>query len=235
MLNDDSIEQNRELDVLTLDPDDLLDNPAPRVPVVLCLDTSGSMGGQPILELQEGVDTFYQALRDDEVAVSSAEVSVVKFGGSVEVLQGFGRVDTLTPPSLHAGGGTPMGEALMRGLDELDGRKTMYRNAGIDYYQPWLVVMTDGAPTDDISEACQRITGLVEAKRLTVFPVGIGHGANMNMLGMLSPGRPPLALKGLRFRDFFAWLSQSVARVSQSTPGQRVPLNTKGIAAWAEV
>ena len=35
--------------------EDLINNPTARVPVCLCLDTSGSMDGQPINELNEGV------------------------------------------------------------------------------------------------------------------------------------------------------------------------------------
>ena len=37
---------------------DLIDNPTPRVPVCLCLDTSGSMSGSPINELNEGIKLF---------------------------------------------------------------------------------------------------------------------------------------------------------------------------------
>ena len=64
--------------------DDLIKNPTPRVPIVLCLDTSYSMAGDPIDELQEGVKKFFHSLYEDEIAKHSAEVSVVTFGGTVE-------------------------------------------------------------------------------------------------------------------------------------------------------
>ena len=44
---------------LNIGADDLVDNPTPRVPVSLCLDTSSSMGGSPIEELIRGVNLFY--------------------------------------------------------------------------------------------------------------------------------------------------------------------------------
>ena len=49
--------------------DDLVDNPTARVPVCLCLDTSGSMYGTPIQELNDGVRLFYEAISEDETAI----------------------------------------------------------------------------------------------------------------------------------------------------------------------
>ena len=138
-------------------------------------------------------------------------------------------------PVFSAGGLTPMGQATSLALDLLEARKEDYKRAGVDYYQPWMVVMTDGEPTDDISTAAARIGSLVAGKKLTVFPIAIGADANLQVLAQLSPSRPPLRLKGLNFKEFFVWLSRSVSRVSQSTPGEVVPLDVQGISAWAQV
>ena len=59
-------------DLLRLE--DLVNNPTARVPVCLCLDTSGSMQGDPIRELNGGVRFFYDAIRDDETALYAAEI-----------------------------------------------------------------------------------------------------------------------------------------------------------------
>ena len=48
--------------------EDLVNNPTARVPVCLCLDVSGSMDGEPIRELNDGVRMFYDAIREDETA-----------------------------------------------------------------------------------------------------------------------------------------------------------------------
>lgn len=215
-----------------LNDDDLVTNPVPRVPVCLCLDTSGSMSGQPVTELNEGVRAFIQAILGDETAKDSAEIGMVTFGGTVQVPTDFGPVTSIEPPSLSANGGTPMGEAVKRALELLTQRKTAYSNAGVDYFQPWLVLMTDGAPTDDIDEAIRMVADLVERRKLSVFAIGIGESADMNILAKFSPKRPPLRLKGLAFPQFFEWLGKSVSQVSQSVPGQAVQLNTQNIAAW---
>ena len=71
-------------------------------------------------------------------------------------------------------------------------------------------------------------------KKLSLFPIGIGADADMDALARFSPIRPPLHLKGLNFKDFFEWLSKSISRVSQSTPGDKVPLDLEGVREWGE-
>lgn len=220
--------------------EDLVNNPTARVPVCLCLDVSGSMEGAPIQELNDGVRMFYEAIREDETALYAAEVCVVTFGGnSAECITDFSSLQIQpNPPHLTASGFTPMGEAVNLGLDMLEKRKTEYRGKGVDYYQPWLVLMTDGAPNgsnSELSRAISRTVEMISGRKLTVFPIGIGSEADMDVLARFSPKRSPLKLQGLKFREFFEWLSQSVSRTSQSIPGENVPLDVDGIKGWAEL
>lgn len=216
--------------------EDLVNNPTARVPVCLCLDVSGSMSGEKISELNQGINLFYNAIKDDEVALYSAEISIVTFGTTASCVRDFSSLE-LQPnaPHLVAWGPTPMGEAINLAIDLLEKRKNEYKEKGVDYYQPWLVLMTDGEPTDNISEAVSKVVNLVNNKKLTVFPIGIGRDANMTTLASFSPNRAPLRLQGLKFKEFFAWLSQSVSRVSQSTPGETIKLDVEGIKGWGEI
>lgn len=220
---------------LKIDTRDLAENPSARVPIALCLDTSYSMAGDPISELSEGVKTSYASIFDDEVARFSAEIAIVTFGGEARLRAEFGPVERRPEIAWSASGRTPMGEAVRLAMNELDSRKRHYRSAGVDYFQPWLVLMTDGMPTDDWEEIADKVAGMVANKRLTVFPIGIGEDVDMSVLERFSPDRGPLRLRGLQFGSFFEWLSASVQRVSASVPGERVPLDTDGIKGWAEV
>jgi uncharacterized protein YegL len=220
--------------------EDLVNNPTARVPVCLCLDISGSMDGDPIDELNKDVRLFYDAINEDEVAAYSAEISIVTFGGTkAECLADFASLQLQPlPPVLSAYGMTPMGEAVNLGLDLLEKRKDEYKDAGVDYFQPWLVLMTDGQPNGDhreFSRAVNRTVELVNAKKLTVFPIGIGREADMNALAQFSPKRPPLRLQGLKFKEFFQWLSKSVSKTSQSIPGESIKLDVEGIQGWGEL
>ena len=219
--------------------EDLVNNPTARVPVCLCLDTSGSMDGQPIQELNEGVRLFYEAIREDETALYSAEISIVTFGGTATCVADFASLErNPDAPILIANGMTPMGEAVNLGLDLLERRKDEYKDRGVDYYQPWLVLMTDGEPNgdkDELQRAIERTVKMVDDKKLTIFPIGIGASADMDVLAKFSPKRTPLKLKGLNFREFFAWLSKSVSKTSQSMPGEDVKLDFEGIKGWGEL
>lgn len=222
---------------MLLRTEDLVNNPTPRVPVCLCLDVSGSMSGAPIKELNQGVKLFYDAIKDDEVALYSAEVSIVTFSGrDASCIVDFASLELQPePPHLTASGMTPMGEAVNLALDLLEQRKEEYRDKGVDYYQPWLVLMTDGEPNGNSTElqmAIERTCNMVNSKKLTVFPIGIGSDADMGTLAKFSPNRSPLKLQGLKFKEFFEWLSKSVSKTSQSMPGEDVDLDLEGIKGW---
>jgi|SRR5690606_1270396 len=218
---------------LELFDQDLIDNPSARVPVCLVLDTSGSMSGDKIDELNRGVQLFFNEVREDEMASLSAEISIITFGGTVQQVVEFANIENQTVPNLTPTGRTPMGEAVNLALDVLEARKKTYASLGVDYYQPWLVLMTDGAPTDDITSAARRTSELIQNNKLTIFPIGIGAEAHMPTLQQFSPKLPPVKLKGLNFNEFFLWLSQSITMKSQSTPGEDVkalPINP-----WADL
>jgi uncharacterized protein YegL len=209
---------------LVLRRKDLIDNPTARVPVCLCLDTSYSMSGNPIDELNKGVKLFYDAIKSDEIARYSAEIAVVTFGGTPNQISDFCSIDRQQIQKLSASGNTPMGEAVQLGLKLLENRKKEYQNVGVDYFQPWLVLMTDGQPTSSWEQIADEVAGLVNSRKLSVFAIGVGDQADMNVLARFSPKRQPVKLVGLNFCGFFEWLSKSVTAVSNSMPGQEIPL-----------
>ncbi|GJG85954.1 hypothetical protein tb265_11350 [Gemmatimonadetes bacterium T265] len=214
--------------------DDFAENPEPRCPVVLLLDTSGSMGGQPIQQLNRGLVALRDELNADALAAKRVEIAAVTFG-PVRVAHDFVGASAYVPPMLTAGGDTPMGGAILQGLDLLRQRKAVYEVNGIAFYRPWVFLMTDGAPTDRVDEASAMIREGEASKSFSMFAVGIG-GAKMDVLAQLSPARPALKMDGLRFRDLFVWLSNSMRSISQSTPGTSVALvNPTAAGGWASI
>jgi uncharacterized protein YegL len=194
------------------------DNPDPRVAVALLLDTSRSMSGEPIRQLNDGFAFFCDEVKADELAQKRTEVSVITFGGTARVQIPFTEGRDLQPQPLIATGATPMGAAIMLGLDELDAQKQAYKQSGLEYYRPWLFVITDGSPTDpaEFALAADRVRSAEAAKALTCFAVGVGDHADMDKLSELSTGREPVKLQGLCFKELFVWLSASMHTVSNS-------------------
>ncbi|MBE8951672.1 MAG: VWA domain-containing protein [Quinella sp. 1Q7] len=201
-------------------------------------------GVTALQEMIEGVNLFYDNLLEDDVARYAAEICVVTFGDNAELIMDFANLDRQEEErqqkisALKAKGETAMGEAVNMALDCLEARKQEYKDAGVDYYQPWLVLMTDGEPNGSESElnrAIARTNDLASHRKLTIFPIGIGDEADMQCLKKFSPRRPPLKLKGMNFKEFFEWLSASVSRTSQSMPGDVVKLDLDGIKTWGEL
>jgi uncharacterized protein YegL len=199
-------------------------NPDPRCACVLLLDTSGSMAGEPLIALNKGLQSFQEDLQEDPLAKRRVEVAIVTFGnGGVQKVQDFVTADQFAAPQLKAGGTTPMGEAINTALDLVTERKTQYKSNGIAYYQPWVFMITDGAPNPDSPwrSAAERIKGDVSSKALAFFGVGVAD-ADMEILTKITPRA--IKLDGLRFNELFVWLSQSQKRVSASKPGEQTAL-----------
>jgi uncharacterized protein YegL len=226
---------------LTIRQKDLVDNPTARLPVTLLLDTSGSMlTDNRIGELNEGIRLFFHSILEDEVTRYSVELSIISFGRIVAKVLDFANIErqvsdfqsSMPLTVKNVTDGTPMGEAVELAIKLLNERKADYKSSGVEYYQPWLVLMTDGQPTDNISNAATLTSSMIEAGKLSLFPIAIGAGANLIELGRFSPKRAPLQLRGLNFREFFEWLKESAKSTSQSTPGQTINLTPPG---WASI
>ncbi|WP_414574924.1 vWA domain-containing protein [Anabaena sp. CCY 9402-a] len=210
---------------------EFVENPENRCPVILLLDTSGSMSGQRIQELNRGLAAFKEDVLKDAQASLSVEVAIVTFG-PVRLTQDFVTIDQFTSPKLEADGVTPMGQAIEYALDLLETRKQTYKDNGILYYRPWVFLITDGAPTDYWEGAAQRVREAEESRRLSFFTVAV-QDADMNKLRQIAPPqRPPVILNGLDFRSLFVWLSTSMKRVSSGKVGEAVALPPVG---WGQI
>jgi uncharacterized protein YegL len=246
------------------DQAEFADNPEPRCPVVLVLDTSGSMKGEPILELNTALRDFSAALKRDHLASLRVELAIITFGNGVRAIdvhsglpaeaadpeshslllrpktqaidfdagKAFATVDQFRSPVLDASGDTPMGEAMRRALDLIKARKEIYKQNGLDYFRPWIFLITDGRPTDRGWElAAEQVKQEEERKGVVFYAVGVDK-ADMKVLNRFSSARAPLKLKGLAFTDLFQWLSKSLSVIAHSRPGEQAPLPPVG---WGEI
>ena len=194
------------------------------VAAVLLVDTSSSMSGAPIDELNKGLIEFGDALQLDSLAQGRAEVCIISFNSSVQTEMSFRPAIDYEAPVLNASGLTSMNEAIEAGLDALEARKAEYRAQGVNYYRPWLFLLTDGAPTDSNNEhsAKSRLQSAFKNKKVVYMPMGIGSGADISKLQSYYPSdatvRPVLKASASNFKEAFQWLSASIAEVSHSDP-----------------
>ena len=214
--------------------DSFAENPEPRVPCVLVLDTSHSMHGERIAELNAGLALCKSELSADSLASKRVELAVVTFGDQVTVAAHFSTIDQFAVPQLAASGNTPLGAAVTQAIDLVSDRKSVYKRNGIAYYRPWIFLITDGQPTDDWHDAALRAREGARNRGFLFFSVGV-EGADFDVLRRFSESEP-LKLKGLRFRDLFQWLSSSLGSVSHSALTDTVKMsNPVTPAGWGEI
>lgn len=204
-------------------PGDFAKSTKKRLPICFCLDTSGSMvaptsnGRTRMQELNEAFSKFITAMKSNDEVASSADIAMVTFGGKVGILQNFVPVTNLNVPEIEVNlrSLTPMGEAVQVALKLLEIRKEGYKQKGMEYYQPWLVVFTDGEPEgknaiENMEEAIKQTVDLESQNKLVVFNIGIGDDANLDILQKLSVKREkPISVAETNLDQVFEFLGKS--------------------------
>ena len=188
---------------------------------VLVLDTSGSMNSSgAINDLNNGLATFYNETMKDVVTRDRLELAVITFNSNIEVIQKPDILPNISIPTLSATGQTQLVSAIIEAQEMVERRKDYYKYIGIPYYRPWIVVMTDGdpyPPGQDIDGLAAQIKTDTEANKYVFFIIGVGDEVQDNTLNKLATKDFPAArMDGVKFSEFFTWLSASASIVVKS-------------------
>jgi uncharacterized protein YegL len=205
----------------------------PRCPCILALDTSGSMEGEPIEELNRALEQFSREVLAAPELAQVLEVGLVGFGAEARVLRPVAPLQHRLRSTLSAEGSTCLGAALGLSLKMLESRMNVLGATGALTGTPWLVIITDGFPTDDWGETAASVKSLAKQKLLRVLAIGVGPDADIAMLEELcAPSLPPVRLAGLRFAPFFDWLTESLA-LSAAAGDETLALPST--SSWADL
>lgn len=203
-------------------PEAVPDPSQPRCPFLLMIDTSGSMEGAPIEEVNSGLRAFARIIRDDTIARQRIWVGIQTFGGGPRRLGDFLPALQFEAPTVTAGGSTPLGAALLDGLEWVRDKRREYRAAGSGLYTPIAILLTDGAPTDRGSEAWRTASDRLlrdEAdQKVVLFKLGVGS-ADFGFLASLGR-RAPLRITEGDLRETFVWLTDLAKSRSASSPDE---------------
>jgi uncharacterized protein YegL len=196
-----------------------------RLPVYLVLDTSGSMSGEPIEAVKNGVQALVSALRSDPYALETVHLSVITFGSQAAQTVPLTELMAFQVPELHASGATSLGEALGLAAERIDAevQKTTADSKGD--WKPLVFLMTDGMPTDDWQRGLQRFRG---AKTGMVVACAAGAGADTEVLKKITESVVQLdTADSSAIKAFFKWVSASVSVGSQKVDGGAEVKNIK--------
>ncbi|MFI3252614.1 MAG: VWA domain-containing protein [bacterium] len=215
------------------------DNPTPRLPIIICLETSSSMNGEPIDFLNDALKNFYKSISDNVYAKYATEICVVSFSDKTNIESGFKLVDDRTSVNLFASGKPCMGQAIHKSIELISERIGIYTSTGTPYFQPWLIILSsnkDSTESNDvIQSALKKCNDLEINGKLVVFPVGIEKDANYQLLNKFSARQRAYKINHHKFDLFFEWLSKSISDVSLTKTGDTINLPTATISTWGEL
>ena len=228
-MNRDDRRRRDDLGASKMDAIEFANNPEQRCPVVLLCDASLSMqfSGQ-ISELNRGLKTFKEEVSKDSVAAERVEVAIVSFSLDTRIEHEFALMRNFNPPTLTCREATDMAQGIETAVEMLRDRKDNYRQNGIPYYRPWLMMLTDGEPTCSeraMRAAEQKLQQAIQNRELHWFPIGTDRdGVAAINRNLKVGGNPAIMLRHDGWRELFVWLSNSMAQVSKSRSGQTITL-----------
>lgn len=180
-----------------------------KLPVYLLLDTSGSMYGEPLAAVKNGLETLALTLQQDPYALETAHLSVITFANKADQAVPLTEIPSFQMPKLEARGQTSMGaalELLAKRVDEEVAKTTPEKKGD---WKPIVFIMSDGAPTDDLAKG---IAALKERKFGMVVACAAGANAKIDTLKQITEDVVRLDnLDSDSIKAFFKWVSASVS------------------------
>ena len=180
-----------------------------RLPVYLLLDCSGSMYGEPIEAVKNGVQVLVSTLRQDPYALETAYLSIITFDSSAQQVSPLTELAAFQQPNIQASGCTALGEALALLSQKADQEVTKTTPEQKGDWKPLVFIMTDGEPTDDLNK------GLAEFKKRKwgmVVACAAGSGANTDTLKKITECVVSLdTADSATIKAFFKWVSAPVS------------------------
>ncbi|MBI1837617.1 MAG: VWA domain-containing protein [Flavobacteriia bacterium] len=179
-----------------------------KLPVYLLLDCSGSMMGEPIEAVKNGVQVMVSTLRNNPQAIETAFISIITFDSSARQIIPLTELSNFQMKDIQATGTTSLGEALKVLSNSIDTEvaKTTPETKGD--WKPLVFIMTDGMPTDDwksgLAEFQKRKTGIVVA-------CAAGNNADSEALKAITDNVVSLATADTQsIGKFFQWVTASI-------------------------
>ena len=199
-----------------------------RLPVYLVLDNSGSMHGEAIEAVKNGVQVLASTLRQDPYALETAFISVITFNTDAEQLVPLTDLVSFQPPDIRAQGITSLGRALTLTAEKINDEVVKTTPDRRGDWKPIIFLMTDGSPTDEWRPGLEKLR---KAKPGMIIACAAGMNADVSVLKEVSEIVVQLdTADSSTIKKFFQWISASV-----SSGSQKIDLSKKDVSSLDEL
>lgn len=196
-----------------------------RLPVYLLLDTSGSMTGEPIEAVKNGVQMMVHSLRQNPQAIETAFVSIITFDSEAKQLIPLTDLASFQTVDLKAAGTTALGAALSLLANKLENEVTKTTLEQKGDWKPIVFIMTDGVPTDDWQAGFQKLKAV---KKGLIVGCAAGNNADDKVLKEIADQVVRLSNTDAdSIGKFFQWVSASIATTSTKVEETGIDLTKK--------
>lgn len=188
------------------------------LPVIILADSSGSMASDNrIGVLNNAIREMIDSLKDENSLRADIFISVISFSGKgANIIQEFKKSAEIEWKDLEAYGGTPMGEAFDTVKELLENKEIIPSRS----YAPTLVLLSDGAPTDNWNEPLRQLLLSSRASKAQRIAMSIGAGENGKDILKQFLGDSELevfeANQAREINKFFRFVTMSVSQRAKS-------------------
>lgn len=195
--------------------DDIEPVQARTLPVILLLDTSGSMRQDDKIDvLNESVAEMIKELASVDGGHGFITLTLITFGGeSAKIIQRNSPVSSISFTPLAARGKTPMGHAFSLARELIEDRDEISSKA----YRPTIALVSDGLSVPALSGELEALVDSERGSKSSRFALAIGADADRDLLAQFASGGDVReASEAAEIRNFLQWVTNTVAQVTLS-------------------
>ncbi len=230
--------------------EDLIYNTASRIPICFCVDTT--LEKNVLIEIEKSMMSMHSYMKDRDAVREGTEVAVVSFDNLSKVVfdyKCYDQFDGIELNNNHLGSDFgDVASGIINSIDLLSTRKKLYNAHGVEYYKPWLVIITDGKPIPKICRkktlaARKKLLALEKAKKVTIINIYLNDDSISSNLtditnkmkektGKLSKAFEPQIIRQNKIDNFFKWFAKAIELTAVS---DEIKLDFTGLTDWEDI
>ena len=191
---------------------------AARHRMLLLFMVDNSASALPYIDhLYERLNRFFVDVRNDDEALNSLDLAVIQFNESYNVFVDFPDVTYAHTSDSITEGNASYSEPIREAIGMAEEHSKNHAQS----YKPWIIMITAGKPSDDVSAVADEVQAEQDAGKLRFMALGV-LDYNADVLKRLTD--VVFRQDGIDFASFFDWLRKCIGIIVRTVPGEKPQL-----------